>query len=168
MQLLDLHPHLPSILNQAKAKHQKVVLVTGVFDLLHSEHHQFLQRAKRAGEVLLVGVESDQRVRRIKGPDRPVQSEQVRATAIEKLGLAAVVFILPTQFDQAADHEALIALLKPSILAVSEHTAHQAQKAAIMAKFGGAVIVVHRHNKSISTTSMLQQAMSLPDTKEKL
>lgn len=159
--------HLLPILTQARSNHRIVVLATGVFDLLHQEHRLFLQKASQLGGILLVGVESDERVRRLKGQGRPVQPQAERVVAIERLGLAAAVFVLPDQFDQPADHEALIEALRPDVLAVSEHTAHQSEKAAIMAKFGGVVIVVHRHNQQISTTQLLKQQL-VPETKEKL
>lgn len=150
---LDLVPRV----SEAKAQGQTIVLVTGVFDLLHPEHKIFLEKASTLGQVLLVGVESDERVRRLKGAGRPIQSQHQRVLAITELGLATAVFVLPTQFDRPADHESLIAALKPDILAVSEHTAHQPEKSAIMAKFGGVVIVVHEHNKEVSTTQLIQQ-----------
>lgn len=159
------YQQLLPILAEARSNHQKIVLVTGVFDLLHQEHQLFLQKASQLGGVLLVGVESDERVRRLKGAGRPIQPEAERVAAIERLGLATAVFVLPNQFDQSTDHEALIEALRPDVLAVSEHTAHQLEKAAIMAKFGGVVIVVHRHNQQISTTQLLQQQL-VPKTKE--
>lgn len=169
MSLDQTQPYLQllPLIRQAKERQQTVVLVTGVFDLLHQEHRLFLEKASQLGGVLLVGVESDERVRKLKGKGRPIQSQQERATAIARLGLAAAVFVLPTQFDEPADHEALIEALKPDVLAVSAHTAHQVEKSAIMAKFGGVVIVVHGHNQQISTTQLLQQ-QQVRGTKENL
>lgn len=161
------YTQLQPLLALARERRQTVVLVTGVFDLLHQEHRIFLEKASQLGGILLVGVESDERVQRLKGVGRPVQPQQKRVAAIQQLGLAAAVFILPTQFDHPADHEALIEVIRPNILAVSEHTAHQPEKAAIMAKFGGVVIVVHRHNQQVSTSQLLQQ-QQVPKTKEEL
>jgi rfaE bifunctional protein nucleotidyltransferase chain/domain len=146
---------IQELISQAHQSGKKVVLVTGVFDLLHQEHRNFLQQARLAGDVLVVGVESDVRVTKLKGVGRPIQSQLARVAQIEALGIAQGVFVLPDQFDQPADHEALIALIRPAVLAVSAHTAHQAEKSAILAKFGGQVIVVHTHNPAVSTTQLV-------------
>jgi len=66
------------VLHKARSEKQTVVLVTGVFDIFHSEHKVFLQKAKQAGDILLVGIESDVRVTQIKGPGRPINSQQKR------------------------------------------------------------------------------------------
>lgn len=58
---------------------KKVVFTNGCFDLLHAGHIQLLTQAKQQGDILLVGVDSDENVRRLKGPDRPVQDQLTRA-----------------------------------------------------------------------------------------
>ncbi len=141
----------------ARSQNQKVVLATGVFDVLHSEHRAFLQAAKELGDFLVVGIESDVRVKKLKGPDRPINPQAQRVANLQTLAIADAIFILPEQFSQPADHEALIVAIKPAYLAVSAHTAHLEAKTAILAKVGGQVIVVRKHNQSISTTQLLQQ-----------
>ncbi|HEX5570412.1 MAG TPA: adenylyltransferase/cytidyltransferase family protein, partial [Ktedonobacterales bacterium] len=61
------------------------VVVTGVFDLLHIGHLRFLEAARRLGDRLVVGVESDERVRRWKGPNRPIQTEDDRLDLLRAL-----------------------------------------------------------------------------------
>lgn len=136
---------------------QAVVLVTGVFDILHREHEIFLKKAKAAGDVLLIGLESDLRVRAIKGEGRPVNSEIVRATNLEKLPPADAVFVLPDDFSKPEHHRHLISFIKPSILAVSSHTKHLDKKRAIMEEFSGRVEIVHQHNPAISTSKIIER-----------
>ncbi len=62
--------------------HGVLVAVNGCFDLLHDGHKHFLKTAKSYGEILLVGLNSDESVRSLKGPTRPVQSEHDRAAAL--------------------------------------------------------------------------------------
>ena len=62
-----------------------LVVVTGVFDLLHVGHLRFLQAARALGSRLVVGVESDERVRRWKGPDRPIQTQEDRCELLSAL-----------------------------------------------------------------------------------
>lgn len=139
-----------------KQSGHKVVLATGAFDLLHEEHREFLRKAKAAGDILLVGVESDLRVAALKGPGRPVHSQDQRKMALEALPEVDAVCILPEAFSQPQHHVTLIDVLRPDILAVSSHSPHQEKKAAILERFGGTLQVVHEHNPAVSTTMILQ------------
>lgn len=136
----------------------KKVLVTGVFDILHSEHIAFLKKAKALGSYLIIGIESDFRVREMKGPERPVNSQMVRKQNLENLAIADEIFILPEQFSNPEDHKKLIRQIKPDFLAVSSHTKYLDRKQAILDEFGGKVVVVHEHNPEISTTKLLSQS----------
>jgi rfaE bifunctional protein nucleotidyltransferase chain/domain len=147
-------------LSQFQQQQQKIVLVTGVFDLFHQEHRHFLEKAKQAGDVLIVGVESDVRVRQLKGEGRPIQNQATRVEQIETSGFADLVFILPEQFSGPADHERLISEIRPAVLAVSSHTPHLEKKSLILEKFGGKVVIVHQHNPEISTTKLVHLASS--------
>lgn len=132
------------------------VLVTGVFDILHSEHKKLLSAAKKLGGILLVGLETDVRVRQLKGPTRPINPLRVRLKNLQQLGIADKVFTLPKQFNDLNHFTALIKQIRPDILAVSSSTPHLAVKRRIMKRFGGRVVIVLPHNPKISTTKMLQ------------
>lgn len=132
------------------------ILATGVFDVLHNEHIKFLNKAKQLGDYLIVGIESDLRVKKIKGSDRPINTQEIRKKNLEKLGIADEVFILPEKFSNPKDHEALIKKIAPNFLAVSSHTKHLNEKKAILNKFGAEVVVVHKHNPQVSTTKILK------------
>ncbi|MBD3279798.1 MAG: adenylyltransferase/cytidyltransferase family protein [Candidatus Pacebacteria bacterium] len=149
---------LQKLVNQTHQQQQTLVLVTGVFDLLHQEHRHFLQKAKAAGDALIVGLESDQRVRQLKGPGRPINTAKVRQQNLAALEIADAVFVLPAAFNKAEQHQQLIQQLKPQVLAVSAHTPNLAQKRQILARFGGRVVVVHQHNPQISTTKLINSA----------
>ena len=132
-----------------------LVLVTGVFDLLHQEHLNFLKQAQEAGDLLVVGLESDQRVKALKGWRRPIQSENKRRQQLMSLALADWVFILPTNFSQEKVRLELLQCFKPEVLAVSSHSPHLAEKKALLAKVGGEVQIVYKHNPAISTSQLL-------------
>lgn len=136
---------------------EQVVLVTGVFDLLHAEHRNFLQKAKALGGKLLVGVESDVRVRALKGEGRPINSQAVRVANITALGIADEVFVLPEAFSKPEHHRTLLEQIRPNILAVSSHSPHLDKKQQLMESLGGQVVIVHQHNPAVSTTQILQQ-----------
>ncbi len=73
------------IRNELKAKNKKVVFTNGVFDILHAGHVDYLSKARELGDVLIVGVNSDASVKRIKGALRPVVPQQERAFIISSL-----------------------------------------------------------------------------------
>ncbi|MCX6817016.1 MAG: adenylyltransferase/cytidyltransferase family protein [Candidatus Beckwithbacteria bacterium] len=137
-------------------KATKIILVTGVFDILHIEHKKLLLAAKNQGGILLVGVEADQRVRQLKGPGRPINKLEVRIKNLQKLKLSDEVFPLPEKFDSDEDHSALINQIKPDILAVSSSTPNLAVKRRTMQCSGGRVVIVLPHNPQISTTKIIK------------
>lgn len=132
------------------------ILVTGVFDVLHAEHINFLQKAKALGGRLAVGIECDERVKRIKGKTRPVNSQEVRKANLEKLEIADEIFILPSQFDTPDDRRKLLQQIQPSVLAVSSHTPHLAQKIRLMSEIGGRVEVVLECNPAVSSSKIIE------------
>lgn len=136
---------------------KKKVLVTGVFDILHDEHIKFLQKAKKLGDTLSIGIESDFRVRQMKGEGRPINSQSIRQQNLETLNIAQEVFVLPERFSKPEDHIALIQKIKPDFLAVSSHTKHLDEKRKILNECGGEVVVVHEHNPKISSSLILQK-----------
>ena len=71
----------------------RVVFTNGVFDLLHPGHIDVLLGARRAGDLLVVGVNSDDSVRRLKGPERPVRAEAERAYVLAALAMVDVVVV---------------------------------------------------------------------------
>jgi len=134
---------------------QTVVLVTGVFDVLHQEHIHFLENAKEIGTLLVVALESDSRVRQLKGPTRPHFSQNKRRQNLLDLDIATIVVILPEEFSLPEQHEAVISQIQPHFLAVSSHTQHQDKKEKILAKYGGEVVVVHEQNAMESSSQVL-------------
>ncbi len=81
---------------QLRAAGRKVVLTNGVFDLLHTGHLYFLQQARGRGDALFIALNGDASVRALKGPARPVQTEEQRAYALGALACVDVVFIFGT------------------------------------------------------------------------
>ncbi len=96
---------------ELRAAGKVIVFTNGVFDLLHVGHLRYLAQARRLGDALLVGVNSDRSVRLIKGADRPIVSESERAEILEALACVDAVVI----FD-ADTPAALIDALQPDIL----------------------------------------------------
>lgn len=155
-------PKLPkqilNITNKCSQTNCCLVLVTGVFDLLHCEHKNFLRKARQVGDCLLVGIETDQRVKSLKGKDRPIQNQSTRVKNVANLNIADGVFLLPEKFNEYQDHLRLIKLIKPNILAVSQNSPNLLQKKQIMKQIGGEVRIVYQHNPRVSTTQIINKS----------
>lgn len=76
---------LKSILSKLKAEGKKVVFTNGVFDLIHAGHIDYLTKARKLGDILIVGLNSDESVRRIKGDKRPILMQEERAFILSNL-----------------------------------------------------------------------------------
>lgn len=149
-----------SLSNLYATRHQlpatsTIVLATGVFDVLHSEHKRFLQAAKKAGDILVVGLENDTRVQELKGPNRPLNNLTIRLKNIAKLNIADYAFSLEATMINQQQREEFIKKLHPNILAVSTNTPLLDKKRQLMAVVGGQVQIVLPHNPKISTSQIL-------------
>ena len=102
---------LKNVVASLKRQGKKIAFTNGCFDILHAGHVSYLQRAKRPGRVLIVGLNSDVSVRAIKGPRRPIVGQKERALVLA--ALACVDFV--TIFNETTP-EALIRSVKPNIL----------------------------------------------------
>ena len=102
---------LPTVLRQLKKKRKKIVFTNGTFDILHLGHIDYLQKAKKAGDVLLVGVNTDRSVKTYKDPGRPVNPEKDRIRVLTALECVdyAILFGEPTPLN-------LIRRVKPNVL----------------------------------------------------
>ena len=97
----------------------KKVLVGGVFDIIHFGHIHFLKNAKRLGDHLVVALESDANVKRLKGNGRPIHSQDQRKEMLKSLSFVDEVIILPDVMADK-DYEKLVMETKPHIVAVTE------------------------------------------------
>jgi len=102
---------IDAIVQRCRSKKQRIVFTNGCFDILHIGHVKYLQKAKSFGDVLIVGLNSDDSVRRLKGPSRPVNPAEDRAYLLA--ALEAVDYVVPFEQDTPYD---LIKLLSPDIL----------------------------------------------------
>lgn len=78
-------PELKKIRSKLKAEGKKVVFTNGVFDLIHAGHVDYLFKAKKLGDILIAGLNSDDSVRRIKGDKRPILKQEERAFVLSNL-----------------------------------------------------------------------------------
>ncbi len=108
--IVDLDTLL-KIRERAKKEKKKVIFTNGCFDILHRGHIEYLEEAKKLGDILIVGLNSDESVKKIKGERRPIVPEEDRAFVLSALGCVDYVCI----FDQETP-EQLIKNLVPDVL----------------------------------------------------
>jgi D-beta-D-heptose 7-phosphate kinase/D-beta-D-heptose 1-phosphate adenosyltransferase len=134
---------------------KKIVWTNGCFDILHEGHLSCLEQARRLGDALVVGLNSDSSVRSIKGPGRPVNPEHQRARAVSALSCVdyAVIFDDPTTVR-------LLKVLKPEVYAkggdYTIDTINQ-QERHVVESYGGRIEILSEV-KGVSTTRIIQES----------
>ena len=98
----------------------RIVLTGGCFDILHIGHVRFLSEAKKMGNYLVVLIESDVKVKKLKGGNRPIFKQTERAEMLSALGCVDLVVLLPTMEDDH-DYLDLMRTIKPDMIAVTEN-----------------------------------------------
>ena len=99
------------ILEKFRKNSKKIVFTNGCFDIIHSGHIQYLTEAKALGDILIIGLNSDCSIKKLKGPDRPIIDENNRALVLSALEIVDFVVI----FDEETPYN-LIKKIKPDIL----------------------------------------------------
>jgi D-beta-D-heptose 7-phosphate kinase/D-beta-D-heptose 1-phosphate adenosyltransferase len=146
---------LQSIRADAKRQGRSVVFTNGCFDLLHRGHVHMLRQAKARGDILIVAINSDRSVKAIKGPRRPVLSQEDRAELIAAMEMVDYVVI----FDEP-DPYSLIAALTPDVLVKGgDWSAEKIIGADVVMENGGQVAVVP-YLKGFSTSEILERIKS--------
>lgn len=85
------------IINRIKAERKKIVFTNGCFDLLHVGHIRYLAQAKKLGDFLIIGLNSDSSVKELKGKDRPINSFDDRATLLSAIESVDLVIMFEEQ-----------------------------------------------------------------------
>jgi len=144
-------------LTDIRERHQdeRIVYANGVFDLLHEGHLSFLELAKSLGEVAVIGILPDVRVKAGKGPSRPVQPEATRlavVSALKSVDYALVTPVNPKPY-QYTGHQ-IIDRLRPDVFVTGYDGWRDSEK--WLSERGTELVVVPRLNNGVSTTSLLK------------
>jgi rfaE bifunctional protein nucleotidyltransferase chain/domain len=129
-----------------------VVFTNGVFDLLHPGHIDVLLGARRKGELLVVGVNSDASVKRLKGPERPIRTQVERAYVLAALAMVDVVII----FDEDTPLETVMAIRPDVLVKGGDYTEATVVGAREVRSWGGSVAIIPL-TPGHSTTSIIQR-----------
>jgi len=147
---------LKKIVSRLKKQGEKIVFTNGCFDILHYGHAKYLEDAKRKGDILIVGVNSDQSVRRIKGNKRPIVNERDRISLIAALESVdyAVLFNEYTPIK-------VIESLKPNILVKgADWKKGNIAGEDIVSKLGGKVVRI-KLVEGRSTSGMIKKIVKM-------
>jgi D-beta-D-heptose 7-phosphate kinase/D-beta-D-heptose 1-phosphate adenosyltransferase len=125
-------------LDLLKKSGKKIVFTNGCFDLIHKGHISYLEKAKKLGDILVVGLNSDESVKRLKGVNRPIKTLDNRAAVLA--GLASVDFVIKFEEDTP---KIIIEQLCPDILIKGgDYTIDQIVGADFVLKNGGEVLTI--------------------------
>lgn len=142
--------------DELKRRGNKIVFTNGCFDILHAGHVRYLTTAKSFGDVLIVGLNTDESVRRLKGNSRPINNQSDRAEVL--LGLRAVDHVI---FFGEQTAENLIASVKPDVYVKGgDYTLETLPEAKIVQTFGGRVELVNLV-AGHSTTNIVEKILEL-------
>jgi D-beta-D-heptose 7-phosphate kinase/D-beta-D-heptose 1-phosphate adenosyltransferase len=135
-----------------RAQGQRIVLTNGCFDVLHSGHTRYLNQAKQLGDVLVVALNSDESVRRLKGPGRPINNGADRAAVIAALSCVDYVTIFDTPTASP-----LITQLQPDVYAKGgDYTPEMLAETGAVEEYGGRVAILD-YVAERSTTAVVQR-----------
>ena len=145
---------LVKIVNKLKSENKKIVTTNGVFDILHLGHVKYLEAAKKLGDILIVGINSDSSVKQIKGPKRPINDEKSRIGILAGLESVDYAFI----FDEK-DPRNWIEKLKPNVhVKAGDYKLSQIIEKGAVEKNNGKIIIV-KMEEGYSTTNLIKKIL---------
>lgn len=143
---------IASTVSQLKKQGKKIVTTNGCFDILHLGHIRYLQEAKSLGDILIVGVNSDVSVRKLKGLERPINKETDRAEVLAALEAIDYVIIFPEDTP-----EKLLGVIQPHVhVKGGDYTGKELPEKKVVEACGGKVHCVS-HVPGFSTTEILKK-----------
>jgi D-beta-D-heptose 7-phosphate kinase/D-beta-D-heptose 1-phosphate adenosyltransferase len=131
------YKELKPLIKKCREENLKVVLTQGTFDMVHIGHARYFEAAKKQGDILIVGVDSDEKVRIRKGPDRPVVPETERMEMLTHIRSVDVVVLK----DAYQPKWALIKTIKPDVLIATKATYTSDQVKQLKAYCGDIVVL---------------------------
>lgn len=133
----------------------KKVLVGGCFDLIHYGHTQFLTAARSQGDALVVALESDKNVRKMKGATRPIHTQEQRKSMLLSLTCVNEVITLPPMHTDA-EYRELVTRVAPSVIAITEGDPMEEKKRDHATAIGATIAVIPKiHTPSTSQLAKL-------------
>jgi len=156
-----LLPQLKQIIQDEKKKGNTIVLANGCFDLIHVGHIRYLKGSRKTGDILVVALNSDSSIRKIKGKGRPILSESERIEILSSFSCVDYI----TTFDETNVEKVLLAL-KPNIHAKgSDYTKESVPEKETVLSYGGKIAITG--GPKVRSTSDILKAITEIAQKEK-
>lgn len=149
---------LMTLQEKLREKGKKIVFTAGSWDLIHAGQCRYLEKARDMGDVLVVGVSSNNAIKQVKGPNKPILDEKIRAEMLTYLRSVDFVTILP----EPSCAPSLGLLLPDTYVTVKEDWTEDyksSREYKTVTKYGGEVVMVDRQSTAISTTKIIQRAI---------
>jgi D-beta-D-heptose 7-phosphate kinase/D-beta-D-heptose 1-phosphate adenosyltransferase len=147
---------LVAFVREQRAAGRRIVFTNGVFDILHPGHVRYLQAARRHGDLLIVGVNSDASVRRNKGPSRPINPEKERAEVLAALDCVDAVSI----FDDDTP-AAIVRRVEPDVLVKGADWPSDQIVGRDTVEARGGRVILEPVERGYSTTSIIERIKNL-------
>ena len=152
MEKLIEKENLDNIIKKLKSENKKIVFTNCCFDILHAGHVRYLKESKKFGDILIVGLNSDVSVKKIKGESRPINPEMDRAEVLA--GLEAVSYIV--LFDETSPVK-LLEEIKPDIYTKgADYTVETLPEAKTVLSYGGKIEFI-KFLEGRSTTKIIDK-----------
>ncbi|MBI5417864.1 adenylyltransferase/cytidyltransferase family protein [Candidatus Poribacteria bacterium] len=143
---------LPDILNKLKTNKKKIVLAAGCFDVLHVGHIRYLEEARKLGDFLVVGINGDEAINKMKGDGRPYINQDERAEILSALYCVDFVVIY-----EETTTKNLLMELKPDFYAKgTDYKAENVPWNDVVESYGGKVVIVG-DPKTHSSTELIER-----------
>lgn len=156
MEKLKSIDEINKIVENLKKHGKKIVLANGCFDILHVGHIRYLREAKKLGDCLIVGVNSDESVKNIKDTNRPIISLEERIKILNEIEYIDYLIVIS---EDTADE--IIRIIKPDIHAKgTDYTLNNVPEKDVVASYGGKVAIVG-DPKSHSTKSIIEKILNV-------
>ena len=145
---------LIKIVKKLKSHNKKIVTTNGVFDILHAGHAKYLEQAKKLGDVLIVGVNTDASVKQNKGDKRPINDDKSRASVLASLESVDYVFLFNEK-----DPRSWLSKIKPHFHVKSgDYKMSQIIEKGVVEKNNGKIVIMPAV-KGYSTTSIINKIL---------
>ncbi|BAP60505.1 D,D-heptose 1-phosphate adenylyltransferase [Methanococcus maripaludis KA1] len=147
---------LINLIEELRKNNLKIVFTNGCFDILHKGHVKYLSEAKKFGDVLIVGINSDSSIKKIKGNKRPIIPLESRIEVLDAVN--SVDFVIP--FEKETPLE-LISLIKPDIhVKGGDYTVENLPESKLILEYGGEIKIINLVN-GFSTTNVVNSILEM-------
>ena len=132
--------------HELRQKGERIIMMSGSFDLPHITHVGFLYNVKKSGGILFIALGTDKQISKLKGPSRPYMPENTRASMLAALKIVDYVVIAdePMQMPSKIHFETLMSKIKPDVFALNDDDSAIAEKREFAKKYGAGLEIVEQ------------------------